>query len=153
MVVLRRRGTAKNLADKINDCVASGTQFTNDFEFCGRNVLSRAVGDKTERFALEGNSLANNVAVGKDILGMGGDGRVLLGWGRRRGVVVREGGRVVWTRDDLRKGRGRKRGGREGGKRSGNGEGRREGEAILRQVGVDATLLGQGNSETMRTKL
>ena len=103
----------------IDDGIASGTQFTNDFEFprwllmvCSRNVLGRAVGDETERFALEGNSLANNVALGKDILDEGGEGRVLLGGGRRLGKVVREGGRVVWTRDDLRKGRGRKRWGR-----------------------------------------
>jgi hypothetical protein len=159
MIILGRWRTRKNLADMIDDGVTSGAQFTNDFEFCrwflmvcSRNVLCVTVSDETERFAQERNSLANDVAVGEDILSVGGDGRVLLG-GRRRGKVVRVRGSIGRTGDDLGKGGGRKVGGREGRIRSGNGKRRREGEAILGQVGVDATLLGQGNSETMRTKL
>ena len=41
----------------------------------------------------------------------------------------------------------------KGGIRSGNGMGRREGEAVLRQVGVDAAVLGEGISEKRTTKL
>ena len=124
MIILGRRRTAKNLADVINDGVASGPQFTDHFEFCpwflmvsSRSVLGRAVTDETKRFTQEGNSLANDVAVGKDILDVRGDGRVVLGR-RRSGEVVRVRRRIRWTRDDLRKGRGRKRWGREGGIRS-----------------------------------
>jgi len=119
MIILGRRRTAKNLADEIYDGVASSTQFTNDLEFCrwflmvrGRNMPGRAVSDKTERFAEEGNSLANDVTVGKNILDVGGEGRVLLGGGRRPREVVRVGGSIGCARNDLRKGRGRKRGGR-----------------------------------------
>ena len=56
MIILGRRRAAKNLADVINDGVASGPQFTNNFEFrplllmvCGRSVLGGAVTDKTKR--------------------------------------------------------------------------------------------------------
>jgi hypothetical protein len=124
MIIFGRWRTGKNLADMIDDGVASCAQFTNYFEFgrwflmvCGRNVLCRAVSDETKRFAQEGNSLANDVAMGEDILGVGRDGRVLLG-GRRRGKVVGVRGRIGWTGDDLGKGGGRKVGGRKGGIRS-----------------------------------
>jgi len=157
MIILGSWRTTKNLADEIDHRITSGTQFTNYFEFgrmflmvCGRNMLCRAGSDETERFALEGNPLADDVTVGKDILDVRREGRVLLG-GRRWGKVVGARGRIEWTRDDLREGRGREVGGRERRIRSGNGQGWRERETILGQVGVDATLLGQGNSET-RTK-
>ena len=114
MIILGRRRAAKNLADVINDGVASGPQFTNNFEFrplllmvCGRSVLGGAVIDKTKRFTKEGNSLANDVAVGKDILDVRGNGRVVLGRGRRLGKVVRVRRRIGWTRES-RKGRERK---------------------------------------------
>ena len=86
MIILGRRRAAKDLADVINDSVASCPQFANDFEFrsrflmvCGRRVLGGAVTDKTKRFTEEGNSLANDVAVGKDILDVGGNCRMVLG--------------------------------------------------------------------------
>ena len=86
MIILGGRRTGKNLADVIDDGVASGTQFTNNFEFgrwflmvCGRSVLCRAVSDETERFAQKGNSLANDVSVGKDILDVGREGGMVLG--------------------------------------------------------------------------
>ena len=86
MFILGRRRAAKDLADVINDSIASRPQFANDFEFrsrflmvCGRRVLCGAVTDKTKRFTEEGNSLANDVAVGKDILDVGGNCRMVLG--------------------------------------------------------------------------
>ena len=66
--------------------VTSGTQFTNDFEFggyflmvCSRNMLCKPVRDQTKRFVQERDSLANDVALGKDILDVGREGRVVLG--------------------------------------------------------------------------
>ena len=73
-----------------------------------------------------------------------------LGGERRQEEVVREmkngvdEGIKEWQRKEKRE---------KGGIRSGNGTGRREGEVILRQVGVDAMGLGEGISETRRTKL
>ena len=70
----------------IDDGVTSGAQFTNDFEFggwllmvCGRDMLCKPVRDKTKRFTEERDSLANDVALGKDILDVGREGRVVLG--------------------------------------------------------------------------
>ena len=124
MVILGGRRTGKNLADEIGYGVASAAQFTNDFELgrwfsmvCGRSVLCRAVSDETERFAQKGNSLANDVSVGKDILDVGREGREGLRGGRRGEVVIVR-GRIGWTGDGLGKGGGRRRGGRERGKRS-----------------------------------
>ena len=125
MIILGGGRTGKNLADVIDDGVTSCAQFTNDFEFgrwflmvCGRSVLCRAVSNETERFAQKGNSLANDVTVGKDILDVGREGRVVLGGRGRRGKVVRVRRRIGWTGDDLGKGGGRKGWGRKGGKRS-----------------------------------
>ena len=73
-----------------------------------------------------------------------------LGGERRQEEVVREmkngvdEGIKEWQRKEKRE---------KGGIRSGNRTGRREGEVILRQVGVDAMGLGEGISETRRTKL
>jgi len=121
---------------------------------CGRDMLGRMVSDKTERFALEGDSLANDVTVGKDILDLRGEGRALLGRGRRPGQVFRVRGRMGWTWDDLRKGGRGKRGGRKRGKRGGSREGRGKGQTIMRQVGLDATLLCQRrHSEAVRIEL
>ena len=70
MIILGRWRTAKNFADVINDGVASGPQFTNDFKFhpwflmvSSRSVLGRAITDKPKRFTQKGNSLANDVAM------------------------------------------------------------------------------------------
>ena len=80
----------------IDDGVTSGAQFTNDFEFggwfltvCGRNMLCKPVRDETKRFAQERDSFVNDVALRKDILDVGGVGRVVLGCGRRVREVVR----------------------------------------------------------------
>jgi len=58
----------KNLADVIDDGVASSLQFMNEFNFhsqclmvCGRSVLGGAITDEMERFTKKGNSLPNNV--------------------------------------------------------------------------------------------
>ena len=122
MIVLGRWRTAKNLANVIDDDVTSGAQFTNNFEFCGwflmvcgRNMLCKPVRDETKRFTQERDSLANDVALGKDILDVGRVGRVVLGGGKRVRKVVRVMRRKIrWMRDDLREGRGRKRWRREG---------------------------------------
>jgi hypothetical protein len=106
----------------IDDGVTSGAQFTNDFEFCdwflmvyGRNMLCKPVRDETKRFSQKRNSLANDVALGKDILDVGREGRVVLGGRRRMWEVVRVmRRRIGGTRDDLRKSGGRKRWRREG---------------------------------------
>ena len=45
---------------------------------CGRNMLCKPVRDET-RFVRERDSLANDVAVGNDILDVGREGRVVLG--------------------------------------------------------------------------
>ena len=128
MIILGRQGAAKNLADVIDDDVASGAESTNDSKFggwflmvCSRNMLCKPVVNETKRFAQEMNSLANDVALGKDILDMEREGGVALGRRRRVGKVVRVMRRTRVTRDDLRE----------------------RGKAILRQVGVDATLSGQ----------
>ena len=74
MTILGRWRTEKNLADVIDDGVASGAQFMNDFEFggrflmvCGRNMLCKPVRDETKRFAQERDFFTNDVALGKDI--------------------------------------------------------------------------------------
>ena len=74
MTILGRWRTAKNLVDVIDDGVASGAQFTNDFKFggwflmvCSRNMLCKPVRDETKRFTQERDFLANDVALGKDI--------------------------------------------------------------------------------------
>ena len=82
---------------------------------CGRNMLYKPVRDETKRFTQERNSLANDVALGKDILDTEREGRVVLGGGRWVRKVVRVMRRKIrWTRDDLREGSGRKRWRREG---------------------------------------
>ena len=90
MIILGKGRTAKNLADVIDDGVTSGAQFANDFDYggqllmvCRRNMLSKPVRDETKRFTQERDSLANDVALGKDILDVGREGRVVLG-GRKR---------------------------------------------------------------------
>ena len=45
----------------------------------GRNMLYKPVRDETKRFTQERDSLANDVALGKDILDVGREGRVVLG--------------------------------------------------------------------------
>ena len=58
----------------------------NDFDYggcllivCGRNMLCKPVRDETKRFVQERDSLANDVALEKDILDVGRARRVVLG--------------------------------------------------------------------------
>ena len=116
-ILLGRWRTAKNLADVIDDGVTSGAQFANDFDYgdrllmvCHRNMLYKPVRDKTKRFTQKRESLTNDVALGKDILDVGREERVVFGGERRVRKVVRVMRRKIrWTRDDLREGSGRKR--------------------------------------------
>jgi hypothetical protein len=75
MVVLGRGRAGKDFANEVDDCIATRAKFTNDLKLaCKLMVIWGVVGDEAEEFTLEGNSLANNVAGGKDVLYGGRDG-------------------------------------------------------------------------------
>jgi hypothetical protein len=82
MVVLRKWRARKDLANEVDSGITACSKFTNDFELASNSFvvvdgwsLGRLVepGDVKKGFALEGNSLANNVALGKDCFIMKGD--------------------------------------------------------------------------------
>jgi hypothetical protein len=117
MTILGRRGAGKDLAHKVDDGIATCSKFMNDFKFpskflmvCDGCLLGRR--DKTKEFTLEGNSLANNVAGGEDILHM-----------RRYGGASPCGGRSMeGAGNGLGQGSGRKGWrGKGGGERGSNG--------------------------------
>lgn len=68
MTILGRRGAGKDLANEVDDSIAAGTKFTNDFEFWSeilmvgdRCLLGGMIGDETNKFTLKGNSLAHQI--------------------------------------------------------------------------------------------
>jgi hypothetical protein len=85
MVVLRKWGARKDLANEVDSGITTCSKFTNDFELTSNSFvvvdgwsLGRLVepGKVNNDLALEGHSLANNVALGKDGFIMKGDGGV-----------------------------------------------------------------------------
>jgi len=69
MVVLGRGRAGEDFANEVDNCIATGAKFTNDLKLSRKlMVIWGMVGDETEDFTLEGDSLANNVAGGKDVL-------------------------------------------------------------------------------------
>jgi len=74
MVVLGTQKVEKDLANKIDDGIATCSNFTNDFEFasgllvvCDGGLIDRLIGDETKRFSLKKNPLADDVSGGKNI--------------------------------------------------------------------------------------
>jgi hypothetical protein len=81
MIVLGGWRAGKHFAYEVDDGIAACAKLTDDLEFgskfsvvCEGCLLGRLVGDETKPFALEGNTLANNVAGREDILYVRGDG-------------------------------------------------------------------------------
>ena len=75
MAILRRRRAGKDFANEIDDGIASGAEFTNDFEFLSRILtvgdrclLGGMVRDETKKFTLKGNSLAHQITGGQNIV-------------------------------------------------------------------------------------
>ena len=137
MIIFGRRGAGKDLADEVDDGIATGSKFSNDLEFCGRIfVVWRLDGDEAKDFTQEGNSLADEVSGGQNILYLRGYGRASL-----------VGGRAGRTGDQLGEGwRG------ERGEGCGDGE-RWVGEIILRQHCVHAALLCHESSSRVGGRL
>jgi hypothetical protein len=80
MIILRGRRARKYLPDEVDDGITTSAKLTDDLELGSKFLvvsngrLGRLVGCETKKFALEGNSLANNVAGRKNILNVRGDG-------------------------------------------------------------------------------
>jgi hypothetical protein len=93
VVIFGRRGAVKDLANEVDDGIATGSKFSNDPEFGGRvfivcdgRLLGRLDGDEAKGFSQEGNSLTDEVSGGQNILYMRGYGRASLGGGRAGGT-------------------------------------------------------------------
>jgi hypothetical protein len=88
MVILGRRGAGKDLADEVDNGIASSSKFSNDLKFQSRVFVvcdaGRLIGNEAKDFTQEGKSLADEVAGGQYILYVRGYGRSTPG-GRRVG--------------------------------------------------------------------
>jgi len=94
VVIFGRRGAGKDLANEVDDGIATGSKFSDDLEFRGRIfVIWRLDGNEAKDFAQEGNSLADEVTGGQNILYLRGYGRASL-----------VGGRAGWTGHQLGEG-------------------------------------------------
>ena len=68
MAILGRRGAGKDLTNEVDDSIAAGAKFTNDFKFLSgilmvedRCLLGGMMGNETKSFTLKGNSLAHQI--------------------------------------------------------------------------------------------
>jgi len=71
VVIFGRRGAGKDLANEVDDGIATNSKLSNDFEFGGRDfvvcdgrLLGRLDEDEAKDFTQEGNSLADEVSGG-----------------------------------------------------------------------------------------
>jgi hypothetical protein len=74
VTVLGTQKVEKDLANEIDDGMATCSKFTNDFKFastflviCNGRLFDRRIEDETKRFSLKRNPLADDVS-GKDIV-------------------------------------------------------------------------------------
>jgi len=81
MIVLGGWRAGEHFAYEVDDGITACAKLADDLEFggkfsvvCDGCLVGRLVEHETKEFALEGNSLANDVAGRENILYVGGDG-------------------------------------------------------------------------------
>jgi hypothetical protein len=139
MIVLGRRGAEKDFTNEIDDGVTTRPQLTYNLEFpsrflvvCDGCLLGRLIRDESKSFTQKGDSLADDITGGENVLNVRGYGWEVIYRGRRVGGIIWAVWRIGWTGDGLRKGWGGEGWGGKGRKRGRKGEsGWGKGQAIL----------------------
>jgi hypothetical protein len=92
VVIFGRRRTGKDLANEVDDGIASSSKFSNDFEFdsrvfvvCVGRLFRRLDRDEAKDFTQKRNSLTDEVAGGQNIVNLRGFWGASLGGGRAGG--------------------------------------------------------------------